>query len=198
MAPGEASPLFEGAAVKVGGERRMRKKGTTVRPAACLVLVALFLAPVLMACDGAPGFAIAGDVDRRLFRASDVAGELDTGGRPTVIRSRFVDVRLELLGDLDAPAERVVLNLFDDAVYTAVYDRTETNYLGSFVWVGHLEGVEASNAILTLTDGVMAGSFTTPDAIYQVRYAGNGVYAVDQIDQSRFPPEMEPVPAGTP
>jgi len=37
-----------------------------------------------------------------------------------------------------------------------------------------------------------------PDGLYQVRYAGNGAYAISQLDQSEFPEELEPIPSGPP
>jgi len=90
----------------------------------------------------------------------------------------------------------VMLNLFDYVIFTAVLDRVEPNRSGGYSWIGHLEGVEHSQVILVVKEGLMAGNIVVPKVFYQVRYAGNGVHAIYQIDQSAFPPEDEPVSPG--
>jgi hypothetical protein len=122
------------------------------------------------------------------------AREPGAAGDPTVIRSRLVTVDLAQLG----AADRLVLNFFADAVYTAALDRVESSSLGAFSWVGNLEGVEFSQVILTVKDGVMVGNVVAPGMFYQVRYVGDGVHAVREADQATFPPEAEPIPVAPP
>ncbi len=120
-------------------------------------------------------------------------------GDPTVVRSRLVTVDLAQLGvPGGSVADALVLNLFKDAVYTAVLDRVEVSALGAFSWVGSLEGVALSQVILTVKDDVMVGNAVAPGLFYQVRYAGSGVHAVRQADQAAFPPEAEPIPVDLP
>jgi hypothetical protein len=138
--------------------------------------------------------------DEGLF--SEVASADGSGAKddPAVVRSRLVTVDL---AQLDAPggasiADRLVLNFFPDAVYTAVLDRVETSSLGAFSWVGNLEGVELSQVILAVKDGVMIGNAVAPGMFYQVRYAGDGVHAIREADQAAFPPELPPIPVDLP
>jgi hypothetical protein len=126
--------------------------------------------------------------DEGLFSEVAVADGSDETGNPTVIRSRLVTVDLAQLGAPgDSVADVLVLNFFPDAVYTAVLDRVENSSLGAFSWVGSLEGVDLSQVILSVKDGVMVGNVVAPGMFYQVRYAGDGVHAIREADQAAFP-----------
>ena len=123
-------------------------------------------------------------------------------GRPVraaVVRSRPVTINpaawpiARRAGAPPAPRS-LVLNLFDDVSLTAVLDRTDPARDG-LTWVGRVAGREHSWVTLAVVDGVMAGSIIMPGAVYEIRHAGGGVYDVGEVDQSRFPPEAEPVPA---
>lgn len=163
----------------------------------------LLLVILLVACTGqlAPGTPLPPSVtDREAGLFTDAEGDLPTPDDPTIIRTRFVYVNLDPLGGAGNSAEGrpavanvLVLNPFEDVVFTAVLDRVELSSSGSLYWIGHVEGVEYSQVTLVVKDRVMVGNITTPGAFYQVRYASNGVHAVHQIDQAAFPPEAEPV-----
>ena len=62
------------------------------------------------------------------------------------------------------------------------------------IWVGHLEVIALSSVILVAEDEIMAGNISLPGGFYQVRYAGNGIHAIYQINQAAFPPEADPIP----
>jgi len=136
-----------------------------------------------------------------LFSGSSIPGTLDVTARPTVTRYRYVDVDFDdLIRDDGSPKDiepghTLLLNLFDDEVHTAVLDRVEFNPGSDFTWLGHLSGELYSQVILVVGDGALVGNVTTPDALFQVRYAGNGVHAVTEIDPSVFPSELPPVAA---
>jgi hypothetical protein len=115
-----------------------------------------------------------------------------------VIRSRQVEVNLDLLGEPAAPASRVHLNLSVDTVFDAVFERTETNRLGSFAWVGRLEGVPYGRAMLVETNGLLFGKISMPGTIYEIRHLAGGRHVIEQIDQSAFPPELNPILARAP
>jgi hypothetical protein len=143
-----------------------------------------------------------GDV---LFADVAVENDLATTGDPTIIRTRFVDVNLDLLTDVgDLPGEAsgvadvLTLNLFENVTLTALYDHLEVNPSGSFSWIGHLKGIEYSRVILVVHGEMVMGNVSTPEALYQVRYAGGGVHAIHEIDQAAFPPELPPVPVEAP
>jgi hypothetical protein len=135
---------------------------------------------------------VVADDESTLFTESTLGAREDATGDPTVVRARYVDPDLSLLDGAEVGAA-VTVNLFEDATYRAILDRKEAALPEGYTWVGHLEGVEYSQVILTVGGGQVAGNITLPGALYQVRYVGDGVHAVYQIDQSAFPPEAEPV-----
>jgi len=128
-----------------------------------------------------------------LFTPSNASVQADAG--PTVVRSRAVEVSLGNLGSLRNPARSVELNLFGDTNFIAKQERVETNVLGSYAWVGKLDGVDRGQAVLSVTNGILAGSVSMPGAMYHIRHTADGVYIVEQLDHSAFPPELEPIEA---
>jgi len=115
-----------------------------------------------------------------------------------VMRSRAVTINFAALTDRTAPGVQagarptLVLNLFDDASFAAVLDRVDAADAG-FTWVGHIPGVDMSTVTLATVNGTMAGSIVMPGSVYAIEYVGDGLHNVQQIDQSEFPPELEPV-----
>ncbi|MBI4741770.1 MAG: hypothetical protein HY777_09550 [Betaproteobacteria bacterium] len=109
-----------------------------------------------------------------------------------VIRARTVDVNRGLLtAGADGAVVRkksISLNLFDDVSFVADAERVETGAQG-LTWVGTLRGIERSQAVFVVTGDVVAGNITTPAGRYHIRFIGNGVHEVQQIDESKFPEE---------
>ncbi len=125
------------------------------------------------------------DAAEDLFTDSLNKADLYSADDLTIIRTRFVDINFDLLAGADGhPKEQpdsakvLALNLFEDVFFTAVLDRIESNTSGSLAWIGRLKGVEHSQVILVIDDGIMSGNITLPGAFYQVRYGGNGVHAI--------------------
>ena len=85
----------------------------------------------------------------------------------------------------------LVLNLFDDAVFTGIVEHVEPTSAGHALW-GRLDGVELGTMTLVVNGSVVAGTVRTPDAVYTVRTAGDGAYVIRQIDESSLPPPGEP------
>lgn len=162
-----------------------------------LLSVSLILAAML----GMGSGATAASAGEGLFTDSSTAGDLDVSNDPTIVRSRYVNIRFDLLNP-EAPqagawlnkGDTLVLNLFDNVTFTAVLDKLVTYSPGSHAWVGHLEGRRYSNVSLATEDGVMSGNVVFPGGFYAIRYAGNGVHAIYKMDSSAFPPEAEPIP----
>ena len=128
-----------------------------------------------------------------------------TTGDPRLLRTRFVDVNLDLLASQvervpgrSVEVQNIRLNLFDDTSFTAVPDRIEATGTDGFAWTGHLQGVEPSGVSLVVRDGVLAGNVSIPGTSYEVRYEESGVYSINQIDPAAFPPEAPPIPVHTP
>jgi len=126
----------------------------------------------------------------------------DRSRHPSVMRSRLVTLSPAVLqgvraADRRAARQSLLLNLFDNVSFAAVLDRIDA-VSGGHAWVGHIPGIELSTVTLATVDGIMAGSVVMPNAVYAIRYVGGGAHEVAQVDQSRFPPEREPIPVSAP
>jgi peptidyl-Asp metalloendopeptidase len=124
---------------------------------------------------------------------------------PIIFRSRFVRINWDMMNYPDgtalnqtARANRIVLNLFDDVTLNTVLDQWEVRSAASFNWVGHIEGFPQSQAILVVEDGVMVGNIRVADSYFQIRYVGPGLHIVQQVNESSFPPDGDPIPLYVP
>jgi hypothetical protein len=128
---------------------------------------------------------------RPIFIESAVSGEPDRADE-AVARSRFVRVSLRNLG-AGARAGALDLNLFSDRSLRARIERIDVLPTHT-VYVGRLEGRDQGDAILVVQDGVVAGSIRGGGRLFQIRFAGNGIHEVQEIDPSLLPSEDEPLP----
>lgn len=139
-------------------------------------------------------------VSRFLFSDPLTAPSVRVPEEPAIARTRLVTVDLRVLARPSDPGAPPVtprlleLNLFPDVFLTAWLDRVEPVAPAGFVWIGQVSGAEDSHVILVVSDGVLAGSITVGHASYQVRYAGDGFYAISEVDSSRYPAERLPLP----
>jgi hypothetical protein len=114
------------------------------------------------------------------------APEVTDPDRPAVVRERLVDVSPAAL------TERVKMTLFPGTSLSLVRDELRQTPEGT-VWVGHVRDQPGSSAIFVVREQVVVGNITTRDGrVYELRYAGNGVHRVREVDPSRFPPEGPP------
>jgi len=129
---------------------------------------------------------------------SDTArrGDISLADDRSVLRARIVDVDFDLLAQSTGPQGSpsgagafVLLNLFRDTCYTAVLEHAAGEPPTKFTWMGRVKGVPGSQVTLVVENAVMAASITVPGRVFQVRYLGNGVHAVVEIDQRAFPPD---------
>ena len=120
-----------------------------------------------------------------------------------VLRSRVASVNLSMLtqpglagtgfGATQVAARTVALNLFSDVNLVAQLDHVEAvSTLGS-AWVGSVMGVEASQVILAVADGVFDGAIILPDHLYSIRSQPDGAYAVAEINRAAIPPDADPI-----
>lgn len=131
-----------------------------------------------------------------LFADAANLGAAAATTEPTVVRSRLVEVNLGALGTPNgppgaaaAPGGEIVLNLFPDVVLTGVLDRIEMVSPPGYVWVGHVKDIDMSSVTLSVQDDVVIGNVRLPEQVYAVRFVGNGVHVVQEIDTSKFLPD---------
>ena len=141
----------------------------------------------------APLAAQAQPTGKPLLRTTTRKGSVSLKSDAKVIRRRNVLVEL---GSLRAKASRITLPLFDDSVVVLVRDETEAATGDVIVWEGEVEGQPGSMAILATLKDIVVGDVMTrsPEGafgFYQIRYLGNRVHTLMEVDQSKFPPEDE-------
>lgn len=126
-----------------------------------------------------------------LFAETNQKPALAQTNEKTITRSRNVSVNVGLFRTAAGPAavKSLTLNLFPDVSVTAVLDRIDRPSATGFVWVGHVDGMANSQVTLSVQDDVMAGTISIPDKQYAVRFMGNGVHAVNQVNQAGFGPD---------
>jgi hypothetical protein len=170
-----------------------------------LVLSLLVMVTALYSSGGGARAAPAESlVQAGLFRTSALEGRIDRSSEPAIVRSRYVSLNLGWLAGPDGSAPNpkagatLPLNLFQDLSLTAVLDSVEVNPGAGFTWLGHVQGVPLSQVTLVVSGEIVVGNIALPQGFYQVRYAGDGVHAVYEIDQSAFPDEMKPIPVELP
>ena len=131
-----------------------------------------------------------------LFTPSEVRGPAVQADHPAAVRSRSVQVEVARVAEAVSLPEGqpLTLNLFEDVALTAVPDRVGRSPQGGISWVGRVEGQLLSQVVLVVEEGVLAGAVIMPGAQYQIRYLGDGLYTVLEIDQAAFGEELEPIP----
>lgn len=131
-----------------------------------------------------------------LFLETNQIQQLNEANLRAATRSRFATINFASL-ERARLGGRLLLNLFDDLALTAVIDE---NYLQgeATIWVGHIEGEAMAQLFLVASGGQIAAQISSPSGIYEVRYAGDGVHVISQIDQSLYPEEAPPIEVNAP
>ena len=123
--------------------------------------------------------------------------------KPSTIRSRFTTLNKEQVvtqretSKEAAQKSRVQLNLFEDVDLMAVFEQVKQNDQGGYTSIGQIEGDEDSHVIWVERNNVVAATIRTAFATYQVKYAGNGVHIIEEVDLTQFPKEVKPIPVHT-
>ena len=84
---------------------------------------------------------------------------------------------------------KLALNLFPDAEYEAIVDRTEKTFSGGYSLSGSLVGEPLASVTLVVNGTTVAGSVRTSQATYRIRSVGVGRYAIGEVDESKRPEE---------
>lgn len=141
--------------------------------------------------------AITAVVQERLFIPVRTVQSPDQGVDLGVVRSGAVTVDTSVLARMSAQlvggaVVPVALDLFDDARLEAQIERVEAGW-NSIVYVGRVKDQPGSFVHLALTQEQLAGSISLPQRFYSVRYAGNNLHLVQEIERQQLPPEAEPI-----
>lgn len=115
---------------------------------------------------------------------------------PSILRSRLVAVDFNQLtmADSGASSPSLALNLFPDASFTVVIDKIRRNSSGSLSWIGRLQGIPLSSVTLVVSGNMLVGNISMIGSMYQIRhFSDGGVHVIHQIDQSKLPPDGEPI-----
>ena len=144
---------------------------------------------------------------------SEVQGDQPLNADVETIASRLVGIDFGQLDQVTDPSiepkdpasgkpttpQTLVLNLFDDVVFTGIVEHVEPTASGHAFW-GSLKGVELGTMSLVVNGEIVVGTVRTPSEVYTIRTAGDGKYVIRQIDESSLPPPAEPleVPPSSP
>ena len=137
---------------------------------------------------------------------SEVEGEPPPSTDVETLASRLVDIDFGQLAQvIESPAgpkdppvgepatpQTLVLNLFDDVVFTGIVEHIEPTASGHALW-GRLDGVELGTMTMVVNGSIVVGTVRTLEAVYSIRTAGDGTYVIRQIDESSLPPLGEPL-----
>ena len=172
--------------------------------AAALALVSVFaLDQTALAQEGDDSQAPTPEPDGLFY---DVKGESPPSIGVDSLASRLVGIDYEQLAQVTTPPispkdsatetsptpQTLVLNLFDDVVFTGIVEHIEPTSSGHALW-GNLDGVELGTMTLVVNGSVVVGTVRTPVAVYTIRTVSDGTYVVRQIDESSLPPLGEPL-----
>ena len=109
----------------------------------------------------------------------------------TVLRQRFVSIDIEGLDrarvQLGTEVARALrLNLFDDAMFQVVV--TDTGPTSAGYWLtGHFADNDLASVTLVVNGQIVAGTVRAPGATYAIRWVGDGVHAIRQVDLNVIP-----------
>ena len=118
-----------------------------------------------------------------------------------VIRQRLASVDLERFGQVRQRAQQglvtgLALNLWDDAEFEALIDRTGRARAG-YTLSGRLAGVRHGAATLVVNNDVVVGTVWTPTALYDIRML-HGLQVLREVDTASLPPLARPLVRGYP
>ena len=81
-----------------------------------------------------------------------------------------------------APDATLTLNLFQDVVFTGIVDSTAPTFSGGYSISGRLVGEPLGTLTLVVNGKTVAGTVRTLDGTYWIRTAGDGLYAISQVE----------------
>ena len=165
-----------------------------------LLAIACLCVPVLDARAQVGGLFTPVDSADEIIRAAPEPPGAVTRG-VTTLRSRSVRIDVDRIAAVQASvagggaaaAAPLMLNLFDDAVFSAAVTGTAPTSSGGYSLTGRIAGVEFGSLVLVVNGDVVAGTVQAPPDTYTIRSVGDGVHVIRKVDLSTLPPEAEPV-----
>lgn len=132
----------------------------------------------------------------------DVFEPAALGARPAsvghyVMRAVPVLVNLELLSSL-APGTTVNLNVSPELSYTGLVDYVIWRGDRRFTVAGSLQDDDSGSFMIVVEEDVAAATIRVParGRLFGLRYVGDGIHLVCDIDSSLYLPEADPIPPG--
>lgn len=113
-------------------------------------------------------------------------------------RSRFVSVNFDTLfnesGDMydTQQLSRVKFNLFSDTSYVGKVKHAKQDRWAKYWW-GSLAGKPNGYFYMVVADDVFIAHIASPEGVYEVKFMGNGLYEVQQLDPDSFTDHPEGV-----
>ena len=128
--------------------------------------------------------------------AVDAAASVDG----PALRSRLVSIDFKMLarardgamGNVEPP-DTLVLNLFDDVVFTGIVERTGPTFSGGYSLSGRIAGQPLARMILVVNGQTVAGTVRTLEGTYEIRTAGRNRYSIGEVDRTKAAFECEVV-----
>jgi hypothetical protein len=112
--------------------------------------------------------------------------DIDHSGARGVMRLRPVEVDIDAVRRSAETRAPLTLNFFSDACLVVQVISVAHDDQGRLIWTGASEDVSVT---IIAADDFVIGSAVSSRALYQVRYAGNGVHDVMQLNPAAFPPD---------
>ena len=101
--------------------------------------------------------------------------------RPRV-QTKVVSPRRGKRDRVPAADETLTLNLFEDVVFTGIVERTAPTFSGGYSLSGRLVGEAPGTVTLVVNGETVAGTVRTLGGTYWIRSAGDGRYAISQVE----------------
>jgi hypothetical protein len=126
----------------------------------------------------------------------------DSRFSPTIVRNRYVDVNFAQLATAARTAAGqasalqmdlfpFISELFPGISLTVVGQRAEPTRSGQgTIWYGKVVGEPDSMVILVVEGNVLVGNIHAGKGFYQIRYAGDGVHMIQQVNSLLYPDEQ--------
>jgi hypothetical protein len=119
-----------------------------------------------------------------IFTDTSRLGSVEPAAGPRVRRQRLAEIDA---ARVRASAERITLNLFPDVCAVARRERATDLGRGQVQWEGSVAGAAPGTATLVVDGAVMVGTVRLGRELYEIRYLGQGVHVISDVDASRFP-----------